>query len=77
MIRKFFTSFDLFGAAPTLRMRGESETINLCGGIFSLVLLLVFVYVFVDQAYRIGTFQEIEAKTTIEVYFSNTETLTQ
>ena len=67
MIRKLFTSFDMFGAAPTLRMRGESETLNLCGGIASLLVLMVFVYVFIDKAYRIGTFQEIESKTTISV----------
>ena len=59
MIRRFFTSFDMFGAAPTLRMRGESETLNLCAGAFSLLILLVFVYVFIDKAYQIGTFQEI------------------
>ena len=49
----------MFGAAPTLRMRGESETLNLCAGAFSLLILLVFVYVFIDKAYQIGTFQEI------------------
>ena len=67
MLIKFFTNFDMFGAAPTLRMRGESETLNLCGGIASLLILLVFVYVFIDKAYKIGTFQEIEAKTTLSV----------
>ena len=67
MLRRFFTNFDMFGAAPTLRMRGEPETLNLCGGIASLLILLTFVYVFVDKAYKIGTFQEIEAKTTFSV----------
>ena len=56
MLGRFFTNFDMFGAAPTLRMRGESEALNLCGGIASLLILIVFVYVFIDKAYKIGTF---------------------
>lgn len=67
MLRKFFTNFDMFGAAPTLRMRGESEALNLCGGIASLLIILVFVYVFIEKAHRIGTYKEIEAKTTLSV----------
>ena len=70
MLKRFLTSFDMFGAAPTLRMRGEAETLNFCGGVASLAILLFFVYLFIDKAYKIGTFQEIEAKTTFSVILS-------
>ena len=62
MIRKFFTNFDMFGAFPTFRMRGESETINLRGGIASLLILLFFVYVFIIKALDIVNYREIEAR---------------
>ena len=67
MLRRFFTNFDMFGALPTLRMRGESETINLCAGIASLLVLIVFLYIFIGKASSIMTFQEIDSKTTISV----------
>ena len=69
MLRRFFTSFDLFGAMPTLRMRGESETINLCAGVASLFILLVFLYLFATKAFSIMALEEIEAKITISVEF--------
>ncbi len=59
MIRKFFTNFDMFGASPNLRMRGQSETINLCGGIASLLILLFFVYIFILEGLQIINFDAI------------------
>ena len=70
MIKKLFASFDMFGALPTLRMRGESEAVNLCAGVASFLLFMVFVYLFAEKAYKIMAFEEIEAKTTISVPFT-------
>ena len=62
MLRRFFTGFDMFGAMPTLRMRGESETVNLCGGIASFLILMFFVYIFIISALQIINYEDIEAK---------------
>ena len=54
MIKKFFTQFDLFSALPTLRARGETETMNVYGGVVSFLLLGLFTYLlityFIDAA---------------------------
>ena len=60
----------MFGASPNLRMRGDSETLNLCGGIASLLILLVFVYIFIIQALAIINYEEIEAIVTKNVIIS-------
>ena len=62
IIRNFFTNFDMFGAFPTFRMRGEPETVNLCGGISSLLILLFFVYIFIISALEIVNYRKIEAR---------------
>ena len=59
MIKKFFTEFDMFGASPTFRMRGDPETVNLCGGVASLLILLFFVYIFIINALDIINYLEI------------------
>ena len=69
MLSKFFSSFDMFGGAPTFRMRGESEALNTCGGCFSFLLLCGFFSVFVFQVHQIVTYQEIEAKSSLGVIF--------
>ena len=70
MIRNFFKGFDMFGASPNLRMRGDSETLNLCGGIASLLILLFFVYIFIIQALAIINYEEIEATISVTVNIS-------
>ena len=47
-IREFTHQFDMFAASPTLRAHGQSDIVNACGGFFSLALLAVFIYVFID-----------------------------
>ena len=59
MLKTFFTNFDMFGATPSLRMRGEPETLNLCGGIMSLLLIMFFFYIFIIKALAIVNLQEI------------------
>lgn len=48
-MKKFISNFDLFSAIPTLRVKGEPEVTNLCGGIFSICVFGVFVYVFISS----------------------------
>ena len=75
MIRNFFTNFDMFGAFPTFRMRGESETVNLCGGIASLLILLFFVYIFIISALDIINYEEIEARVIKQITDRANETI--
>ena len=46
VLKKFVTSFDMFPAAPILRVKGDPEMLNGCGGAFSLLLLIGFGYIF-------------------------------
>ena len=60
LLKKFFVEFDLFSALPTLRSRGETETMNLCGGIVSLLLLSFFIYVFIINLVETLDFKKME-----------------
>ena len=55
MFKRLLTSFDMFS---TLGMQGEAETLNLYGGVAALAILLFFVDIFIDKAYKIGTFRK-------------------
>ena len=57
MLKNFVTNFDMFAAGPILRVKGNSEFANACGGIFSLVLLILFAYIF-----GVGIFNMVELK---------------
>ena len=45
-IKAFVLRSDLFAAASTLRYKGEPAYETLCGGIFSIILVIFFVVVF-------------------------------
>jgi uncharacterized membrane protein len=47
-VRHFFSSFDMFAASPTLRAKSKSETSNTLGGVISLMILILFFYLFVS-----------------------------
>ncbi len=61
MIKKFFSSFDMFAAMPILRANGEAEVVNLCGGLFSICIFGVFVYIFISSLVSILQLEEINA----------------
>lgn len=61
MIKKFFSSFDMFAAMPVLRANGEAEVVNLCGGLFSICLFGIFVYIFISSLISIIKLEEINA----------------
>jgi hypothetical protein len=60
-MKKLFSKFDLFPALPTLRVRGEPEVINLCGSIFSMIIVAVFIYLFVSSLIATVSLQAITA----------------
>lgn len=49
MIRQTLIKFDLFPAGATLRFRGEPDSINLCTGVFSLLIFMVFTGIFIKM----------------------------
>jgi hypothetical protein len=63
-IRKFFKHFDMFSAPATLRAREEPETSSLCAGIFSLLIIVAFTYVFVITVINIAQYNSISSTQT-------------
>lgn len=63
-IRKFFKQFDMFTAPATLRAREEAETQSLCAGIFSLLIIIGFTYVFVITVTNIAQYNSITSTQT-------------
>lgn len=52
---------DLFPAPATLRIRGESDKMNFCAGICSLVLYIAFITVFIFMVIDIFEYNVIKA----------------
>ena len=69
ILRKLIWNFDFFAAVPGFRMNGEAEVVSVCGGILSLILILGFSYIFIDNTIQIFNYQKIEAKENIKVKF--------
>ena len=67
MFQKTVKHFDMFAAAPLLRVKGEPETTNLCGGVFSILVLIGFTYVFITTTINVVTLQDIEATQSMSV----------
>ena len=61
-LRDFFKSYDLFPAVPCFRVKGDSEVLSVCGGVFSLLLLIFFLYVFIQRSLIILNHNDIEYK---------------
>lgn len=66
-MRKIIQAFDLFPALPTLRVQGEPEVSNICGGIFSLAVFAIFIYVFIASTISIISLERITATEMTEV----------
>lgn len=69
VVKKFFREFDMFSSYATLRTRGEPEKSNTCGGILSLLFLIVFIYVFISQLASVANWHQIESIKTINNTF--------
>jgi hypothetical protein len=60
-MRNFFSSFDMFAASPTLRAKSKSETSNTLGGVISLMILIVFFYVFISEIVQVVSWSKIQS----------------
>lgn len=59
MVGKFFKQFDLFAASPTLRARSEPEITNICGGVLSFFVIVIFLILFIINCVGVATLSEI------------------
>lgn len=62
--RKFFGDLDMFSASPLLRARKEPETSSYTSGIISVLLGLLFVYVFASGVIGVVTYANISTTQT-------------
>lgn len=61
VMRKLISKFDLFPALPTFRVKSEPEVSNVCGGVFSICVFAVFVYVFTSSVVSTVKLERITA----------------
>lgn len=61
MLGQFVRKSDMFAALPTLRVKREPEFLSLCGGIFSIILMIVFTFSFVTGMIAIIQLKTITA----------------
>ena len=66
VFQKFVWFFDSFPAPAGLRSHGEPEFSSACTGIFSILLVIGFAYVFFAKAYEVFTYQSIDFKSVVE-----------
>lgn len=67
-IKKKISKFDMFPASPILRAEGETEVVNLCGSIFSILVFMAFVYIFAAATANTVNLQNIKAVENIQVF---------
>jgi hypothetical protein len=60
-VREFFHNFDMFTAMPTLRAKSEPEVANSFGGILSIIVLLLFSYLFIAQLAQVTNWEKISS----------------
>lgn len=70
MIRKAINHFDLFQAPPTLRIKEESSKANTCSGLFSILLYLGFMAIFINSLISIFRYEAITSEITDSVHIS-------
>lgn len=49
----------MFSSLPTLRAKSNPETNNTCGGVLSLLVLILFAYLFIDQFAKVTNWEKI------------------
>ena len=67
-IREFILRFDLFSTDATLRYKGEPCYESIHCGLFSLVLIGLFIAMFASDVISVLTKQEITATTSLTVF---------
>ena len=68
MLKRTFKRFDIFAAQPLLRVKGESEVTNSCGGVFSLFITIAFTYMFISALITVFSYKDIEVSETVKVF---------
>ena len=61
MARKFFKYYDKFPAPPLLRVKTEPEQTNLFGGICSIFIIGLFLYIFINTVISMVLLEKITA----------------
>ena len=67
MLRKFFSSFDIFPANANLRTKGSSDETSVCTGILSLIIYMCFVALFIKMIIDIALYKSITTTVTNKV----------
>lgn len=67
MLKKLIKHFDMFAAPPLLRVKGESESTNLFGGVCSILFIILFAYMFFAALVDLFLLRSITATETITV----------
>lgn len=65
--RKFFGDLDMFSAAPLLRARKEPETSSYTSGILSVLMGILFFYVFISGVKGVILYENISSTQTESV----------
>lgn len=58
-VHKILHQFDMFSSSPILRAKAEPDVANSCGGLTSLIVLILFTYIFIYQFILVATWQSI------------------
>jgi len=53
-------SMDFFSSLPTLRAKSNPETSNSCGGMLSIIVLILFSYLFIAQFVDVTNWQNTQ-----------------
>jgi hypothetical protein len=61
VLKRFFGEIDVFSAPPLLRARKQPETSSYTSGILSLIMALLFTYVFINEVYNVITYSRINS----------------
>lgn len=64
-IKEAISKYDLFMASPVLRVKGESGVTNSYGGLFSILLLGFFIYIFLNNIIATINLQTITSTQTV------------
>ena len=60
-IKKLIYNYDLFANVPSFRARTEASVVSYFGGIFSIILLGFFLYVFLEDSIKILNYKKIKS----------------
>lgn len=77
LVKKFFREFDMFSSFATLRTKGEPETSNTCAGVLSLLILIIFIYLFISQFVAVTNWDQVTSIETQNNTFDSGRAITK